>query len=163
MTTELLSLFEAEALAQERLPEVIYDSIAGGATDEITVRRPRHIYDSIMLRPRRLVDVSRRDFATEVLGHQISMPIMLAPTGFQERVHKLGELATAKAAGSLGTVMIQSSGATFTLEEVAHAATGPIWFQHYLYSDHGLTKSMAQRAQAAGYSALCITVDASVP
>ena len=163
MSREPLSLFDAETLARERLSEFIYDSIAGGATDEITVRKPRRIYDSIMLRPRRLVDVSQRDMTTGVLGHRISMPIMLAPAGFQERAHKDGELATAKAAGALGTVMVQSSGATFTLEEVAHAATGPIWFQHYLYSDRGLTKSMAQRAQEAGYSALCITVDASVP
>lgn len=162
MTGDPVNLFEYEALAKERLPQAEYDFIAGGATDEITLKRTRAVFDAIMLRPRMLVDISQRDLSTTVLGQRIAFPIMLDPAGHHGRAHPDAELATAKAAGAMGTVMILSSGSSRTLEEVAKAATGPIWFQQYLYKDRGLTKHMAERAQAAGYSALCLTLDSTV-
>lgn len=162
MTGDPVNIFEYEALAKERLPQAEYDFIAGGATDEITLRRTRAVFDAIMLRPRMLVDISQRDLSTTVLGQRIAFPIMLDPAGHHGRAHPDAELATARAAGAMGTVMILSSGSSRTLEEVAKAATGPIWFQQYLYKDRGLTKHMAQRAQAAGYSALCLTLDSTV-
>jgi len=157
-----VNIFEYEALAKERLPQAEYDFIAGGATDEITLRRTRAVFDAIMLRPRMLVDISQRDLSTTVLGQRIEFPIMVDPAGAHGRAHPDAELATVKAAGALGTVMILSSGSTYTLEEVAKAATGPIWFQQYLYTDRGLTKLMAERAQAVGYRALCLTLDSTV-
>ena len=162
MTAGPVNLFEYEALAKERLPKEEYDFIAGGAMDEITLRRTRAAFDSIMLRPRMLVDISQRELSTTVLGQQIAFPVMLDPAGNHGRAHFEAELATARAAGSMGTVMIVSSGSTYALEEVGKAATGPIWFQQFLYRDKGLTKTMAQRAQDAGYSALCITLDSTV-
>jgi 4-hydroxymandelate oxidase len=162
MTGGPVNIFEYEALAKERLPQAEYDFIAGGATDEVTLKRTRAVFDAIMLRPRMLVDISQRDLSTTVLGQRVAFPILLDPAGNHGRAHQDGELATARAAGAMGTVMLLSSGSSYTLEEVAKAATGPIWFQQYLYRDRGLTKLMAERTQAAGYSALCLTLDSTV-
>ena len=162
METNPVNLFEYEALAKKHLPRTRYDYIAGGATDEITLRRTRAVFDSIMLRPRMLVDIGQRELTTTVLGEKISFPVMLDPSGDHARAHPEGELATVRAAGSVGTIMIVSVGSTYTLEEVAQAATGPIWFQQYFYRDQGLTKEMAQRAEEAGYTALCLTVDTKI-
>jgi isopentenyl diphosphate isomerase/L-lactate dehydrogenase-like FMN-dependent dehydrogenase len=162
MSTSPINIFEYEALAKERLPQAEYDFIAGGATDEITLRRTRAVFDAIMLRPRMLVDISQPDLSTTVLGHPVAFPILLDPAGGHGRAHQQGELATARAAGTMGTVMLLSSGSTYRLEEVAQAATGPIWFQQYFYKDQGLTQRMAHRAQEAGYSALCLTLDSTV-
>lgn len=162
MTVSPVNIFEYEALAKARLPQAEYDFIAGGATDEITLQRTRAVFDAIMLRPRMLVDISERDLSTTVLGQRIEFPIMVDPAGHHGRAHPDAELATARAAGAMGTVMILSSGSTYTLEEVAKVATGSVWFQQYLYKDRGLTKLMAQRAQEAGYRALCLTLDSTV-
>ena len=158
-----VNIFEYEALASERIPKPQYDFIAGGATDEITLRRTRAVYDSIMLSPRVLVDVAEVDLSTTVLGEPISFPVMLDPAGNHGVVHPDAELASARAAGGLGTAMILSSGSTVTLEQVAGVATGPIWFQQYLFRDRGLTLEMAERAREAGYSAICLTLDAKIP
>ena len=157
-----VNIFEYEALAKERLSKTDYDFIAGGATDEITIRRNRRVFDSIMLRPRVLVDVGKRDLSTTVLGTKISFPVMIDPAGGQGLAHPEAEPATARAAGSVGTLMVLSSESTRTLEEVSRAATGPIWFQQYLYRDRTLTLEMAQRADEAGYSAICVLVGASL-
>ena len=158
-----VNLFEYEELARERLNKSDYDYIAGGATDEITIRRTRAVLDSILLRPNMLVDVSRRDLSTTALGQPIALPIMLDPAGHHSMASSEAELATVRAAGAMGTVMVLSSHSSRTLEEVAQQATGPIWFQQYLFKDRGLTLEMANRAEEAGYSALCLTVDAKIP
>ncbi len=162
MTTGPVNLFEYETFAKERMAAAEYDFVIGGAMDELALERSRKAFDSIMLRPRMLVDISRRDLSTTVLGQRIEFPVMLDPAGMHARAHPEGELATARAAGAMGTVMAVSSGSNYKLEDVAQAATGPIWFQLFLYQDRGLTKSMAERAQNAGYSALCITLDSTV-
>jgi isopentenyl diphosphate isomerase/L-lactate dehydrogenase-like FMN-dependent dehydrogenase len=162
MSTGPINVFEYEALAKECLPQAEYDFIAGGATDEITLRRTRTVFDAIMLRPRMLVDISQPDLSTTVLGQAVAFPLLVDPAGGHGRAHPEGELATVRAAGAMGTVMLLSSGSTYRLEEVARAATGPIWFQQYFYKDQGLTQRMAHRAQEAGYSALCLTLDSTV-
>ena len=162
MTTEPINIFEFEALAERSLPRADFDFIAGAATDEITLRRTRAAFDSIMLRPQMLVDTSAMSLSTTVLGQSIDFPLLACPAGMHGKAHRDGELATARAVGSMGTVMILSSGSTYTLEDVAGEATGPIWFQQYLYKDRGLTRTMAHRAEEAGYSALCVTLDSSV-
>ena len=162
MADRPINIYEFQEQASERLPKSESDFIAGGATDEITLRRTRTVFDSIMLRPRMLVDVSQLDPSTTVLGQHIEFPVMLDPAGSHRRAHPDGELATARAAGVMGTVMLLSSGSSYLLEEVADAATGPIWWQQYLYEDRGLTIEMAQRAQAAGYTAICLTLDSTI-
>ena len=158
-----VNIFEFEALAKELLPKAEYDFIAGGAADEITVTRNRAAFDSILLRPRTLVDIAQRDVSTTVLGQRIEFPVMLAPAGGYARAHPEGELAAARVSGSLGIGMLVSSAATYSLEAVSAAATGPIWFQHYLFQDREVTRVMAQRAEEAGYTALFLTLDAKVP
>ena len=163
MAEEPVNIYEFQELAEQRLPKAEADFIAGGATDEITLRRTRAAFDSIMLRPRMLVDVATRDLSTTVLGQQIEFPVMLDPAGGHGRAHPDGELATARAAGAMGTLMFASSTSTYTLEEIANAATGPVWFQQYLFKDRGLTMSLADRAREAGFSALCLTLDSVIP
>ena len=162
MASNPVNIFEYEELAKSTLSNVDYDYIAGGATDEITLRRTRAVLDSIMLRPRIMVDISNRDLSTSVLGRKISLPVMLDPAGNHGIAHPDAELASARAAGAAGTGMILSSGSSFTLEEVAQASSGPLWFQQYLYKDRELTLEMAARAEEAGYTAICITADAKV-
>jgi isopentenyl diphosphate isomerase/L-lactate dehydrogenase-like FMN-dependent dehydrogenase len=156
---EPVSIFEYQELARERLSKKEYDFVAQAATDEITLRRVRGIFDSIMLRQRVLVDVSKRDMSTTVLGHRVECPVMIDPAGFHTRMHPDGELATARAAHAMGTVMVLSNSSAFTLEEVAAAAPGSKWFQQYIYKDRGLTLRMAERAKEAGYHAHCLTLD----
>ena len=160
MVSGPVNLFEYEEIAKQKLDRGPYDFIAGAATDEITLRRTRAVLDSIMLRPRMMVDISQRDTGTTVLGQPIDIPIMLDPAGDHSSAHPDAELATVRAAGAAGTVMVLSSHASRTLEAVSQEATGPIWFQQYLFRDRGMTLEMASRAEEAGYTALCITVDA---
>ena len=157
-----VNIYEFEEIARARLGQGEYDFIAGAATDEITLRRTRAVLDSILMKPRMLVDISQRDLSTTVLGQPVSFPVLLDPAGNHSAAHPDAEIATVRAAGAAGTLMALSAQASRTLEEVAQAAAGPIWFQQYFFKDRGLTLEMARRAEEAGYSALCLTVDAKV-
>ena len=160
MASNPVNIFEYEEIARTRIERGDYDFIAGGATDELTIRRTRAVFDSIMMRPSMLTDVSHRDLSTTVLGQEIAFPIMLDPAGNHGAAHPEAEIASVKAAGRAGTLMVLSSHASRTLEDVADAATGPLWFQQYFFKDRELTLEMAARAEEAGFSAICITVDA---
>ncbi|MXZ92874.1 MAG: alpha-hydroxy-acid oxidizing protein [Chloroflexi bacterium] len=162
MAAEPVNIFEYEEIAKARIEQGHYDFIAGGATDEITIRRTRAVFDSIMLRPRMMVDVDQRSLATAVLGQEIALPVMLDPAGNHSAAHPEAEIATVKAAGAAGTLMVLSSHASRTLEDVAASASGPLWFQQYFFKDRGLTLEMAARAEEAGYSAICMTLDAKI-
>ena len=157
-----INLYEYEKLAADLIPHPEWDFVEGGATDEITVRRTRDAFDSIMLRPRMLVDVDQRDLTTTVLGEKIDFPVMLCPAGHHGRAHSEGEIATVRAANEMNVGMILSSGSSVVMEDVASASTRPIWFQQYFYRDRAMTELMAHRAEESGYSALCVTLDASV-
>lgn len=125
------------------------------------MRRNRTALEAIALRPRFLVDISHRDLSTTVLGQKISFPVMIAPAGGQQYAHPDGELATARATGAAGTIMVLSTTSNYSLEEVAQAATGPLWFQLY-HRGRELTEMLVHRAEEAGYSAICLTVDTPV-
>lgn len=157
---EPVNLFELEAIARERLTREAYDYYAGGAQDEVTLRENRAAYDRLSLAYRVLVDVSRRDLATTVLGQPVAMPVLVAPTAFHRLADPEGEVATARAAGAAGTVMILSTLSTSTVESVVAAASGPVWFQLYVYRDRKATEGLVRRAEAAGCRALVLTVDA---
>ena len=162
MAPDPVNIFEYEEIAKKQLNKGDYDFIAGAATDEITLRRTREVLDSIIMKPRMMVDVSQLDLGTTVLGQKISFPVMLAPAGNHGAAHMEAELATVRAAGKADTLMVLSSHSAKTLEDVAEAATGPIWFQQYFFKDRELTLGMAARAKEAGYSALCLTLDAKI-
>lgn len=109
-----------------------------------------------------LRDISSRSCSTTVLGQEISTPIMVAPMAFQRLAHPDGELATARAATAVGTIMLVSTLATSSIEEVASVADGNLWFQLYVYKDRAVTRSLVERAEAAGYKALVFTVDSPI-
>jgi 4-hydroxymandelate oxidase len=158
--SSVVNLFDLERLAAERLERAAFDYYRSGAQDEITLRNNRAAFERIALRYRVLVDVSRRDSRTEVLGQPLAMPIVVAPTAFHKLAHPEGELATVRAAGARGTAMILSTLSNTAVEEVAAAASGPLWFQLYVYRDRGATRGLVARAEAAGCRALVLTVDA---
>ncbi len=160
MSAEPINLLEMEALAQEKLPQGAFDYMAGGAHDEVTLRANRDSFDRIALKYRVLVDVSECDLSTTVLGQKVSMPALIAPVAFQAMAHEDGEVATTKAAGAAGTIMVLSTVSNASVEEVAEAASGPLWFQLYVQKDRGATEALVQRVEAAGCSALMLTVDA---
>ena len=157
---EPVNLFELEALARERLSREAYDYYASGAQDEVTLRENRAAYDRLTLAYRVLVDVSRRDLSATVLGQPVAMPVLVAPTAFHRLAVPEGEIATARAAGAVGTVMILSTLSNTRVEDVVAAASGPVWFQLYVYRDRKATEGLVRRAEAAGCRALVLTVDA---
>jgi len=154
-----LNLHDLEPLAHEKLPAPLFDFIAGGAEDEVTLRANRAAFEAIEFRPRVLVDVTNIDTTTSVLGQALPFPVMLAPVAMHMLAHPEGEKATARAAKSAGAVMILSTMSSITIEDVAAAADGPKWFQLYCYSEKGVTERLVNRAENAGFSALCLTVD----
>lgn len=162
MALEFTNLSELEETARTKVPRASFDYIAGGAEDEVSLRRNREAFGRWALRPRVLVDVSKRDLSTTVLGQRISMPVIVAPTAFHGLVHPDGEVATATGAAAASTLMVVSTIATKTLEEIAAAIDAPRWFQLYVYRDRNVTKDLVERAVRAGYKALCLTVDTPV-
>jgi isopentenyl diphosphate isomerase/L-lactate dehydrogenase-like FMN-dependent dehydrogenase len=156
------NLFELEALAREQLGTGAFDYIAGGADDEVTMRRNRDDFERIVLRPRYMVDVSKINTATTVLGEPVSLPVLIAPAAGHKLCCPDGEIATAKASQAAGTIMVLSTLSTVRMEEVAEVGNAPKWFQLYVYQDREVTRQLVQRAEAAGYKALCLTVDVPV-
>lgn len=157
-----INLAEVEQLGRGGLPSDVYDYYRGGAEDERTIRLNRAAYGRWLLRPRRLVDVSRPDLSVELLGDRLSLPVGLAPTAFQRLAHPEGELATARAARSVRTLMVASTLATSTIEEIAEAHGGPTWLQLYVFRNRELSLDLVRRAEASGCSAVCLTVDMPV-
>ena len=151
-----------EGLARARLPHMVYDYYAGGAEDELTLRGNREAYRQLALRPRVLVDVRGVDPSLQLLGHRLRHPVLLAPTAFQRLAHPEGELATARAAKRAGAILVASTLSTHTIEEIAVAAQGSLWFQLYVFRDRELTRAIVERAEAAGATALALTVTVPV-
>lgn len=156
---KFINIWDYEACAKGSLDAGTWAYFAGGADDEVTLRTNRSAFERVELRPRVLVDVSTVDMKTSALGTSVDMPILVAPMGFQSLAHAEGECATARALGPMGTIMAVSTFASRTLEEIAQTATGPLWF-HLSAPDRSWTERLVQRAVAAGYRALVVTVDA---
>jgi 4-hydroxymandelate oxidase len=162
---QLVNLFEYEVRAKQQMSQMAWDYYISGAGDEVTLRDNREAFEQIKLRPRMLVDVSHRNLQTTVLGQPLALPVLIAPMAFQCLAHPEGELATAQAAIQMGTTLILSTLATKSLEDVASvretaATQSSQWFQLYVHRDRGLTQALVERATAAGFRALCLTVDA---
>jgi 4-hydroxymandelate oxidase len=158
----VLSLPEFEEHARRCMSSMAYDFVASGAADEQTLRWNREAYDLIKLRPRVLRDVANVDTTVTLLGRQLAFPILLAPTAYHRAIHPDGEIATAKGAGAAGATWVVSTATTTPLEDIARAATAPLWFQLYIQPDKSVTKDLVQRAEGVGCKALCLTVDTPV-
>jgi isopentenyl diphosphate isomerase/L-lactate dehydrogenase-like FMN-dependent dehydrogenase len=156
---EPVNVHDFEAIARERMTPSAYDYYAGGAEDEVTLARNREAFTRIALRPRMLAGISQVSTRTEVLGTPLALPVLLAPTAFNKLGHADGEIAAARAAGRAGTVMCCSTISSTPIEDVAAAATGPLWFQLYVYRDRDVTRDLVRRAETAGCQALVLTVD----
>jgi 4-hydroxymandelate oxidase len=156
---EIVNVFDYERLAEARMAPSDWAYYHSGADDEVTLRANRAAFARLWLRPRFLRDMERIAMATEVLGTPVSMPILVAPTALHGLAHPDGECATASAVGAMGTLMIASDSASRALEDVAAAATGPLWYQLYT-SDRETTAERVQRATDAGFRAIVLTVDA---
>jgi lactate 2-monooxygenase len=152
-----------EQKAKEILSPRAFDYVAGGAGGEDTMRANREAFYRWRIVPRMLRDVAKRDLTVELFGARLPAPILLGPVGVQEIVHKDADLASARAAASLGLPFVLSTMSSWTIEEVAQAAGkvagSPRWFQLYWGRNPELTASMVERAERAGYSALVVTLD----
>lgn len=163
---EPLSLRELESEAQRRLDPKVYDFFAGGADDEVTVRENEAAFSRIGLIPRVLRGRGDRKLEVSLLGCRASMPILIAPTAFHRLAHREGESATARAAARAGTIMIVSMASTVAVEEIGAAVrqeTGEdpanLWFQLYIQPDLKFTEAIIRRAEAAGCTALVVSID----
>ena len=154
-----VNVLDFEAIAREKMTPSAYDYYAGGAEDEITVSENRNAFRRIALRPRVLAGTATVDTSIDLLGLSLSHPIALAPTAFNRLAHPDGELAAARAAGKAGALMCCSTIASTSIEDIAAAATGPLWFQLYIYRDRDVTRDLVARAEAAGCRAIVLTVD----
>jgi 4-hydroxymandelate oxidase len=154
-----VNLAEFEALARKRLAKDVFEALSGGSDDEVTLEENVAAFRRMSMIPRVLRDVTDRKTNTTVLGQAIAFPVLLAPIACLRRFDSEGELAVVRAAASAGTVCIVSTGACYGFEEIAKSAEGPIWLQLYAYRDKGITQSLVQRAETAGYKAICLTVD----
>jgi isopentenyl diphosphate isomerase/L-lactate dehydrogenase-like FMN-dependent dehydrogenase len=154
-----VNVFDYETLAQARMEPGAWNYYQSGSDDEVTLRANRMAFERIQLRPRVLVDVSACDLRTTVLGTPVSLPILIAPTAFHGLAHPEGECETARAAGKAGTLFMASTSSTRSLEDIARAASGPLWFQLYVFDRRG-TEQLVSRATEVGYQALVLTVDA---
>jgi 4-hydroxymandelate oxidase len=156
-----LNLHEYEVAARAVLPPMIFDFVAGGSGDEVTVRGNRAAFDRWRLLPWVLGGVCEAATATSVLGRDIALPVLIAPSSLHRLCHEAGERATARAAKAAGTIYTMSTPASIVLEDIA-SESGPWWFQLYVFRDRGLTRDLVARAAAAGASALVVTVDTPV-
>lgn len=156
---DLLTVRDFERAARRTLTKQAYDYYRSGADGERTLRENERAFRRWILHPRVLVDVAERDLSIELLGDRFASPIGVAPTAYHRLATADGERATARACASTGTLLVVSTLATTTLEDVAAAAVGPRWFQLYVHRDRGFTRSLVERAHAAGYRALALTAD----
>ncbi|RID71577.1 hypothetical protein BRARA_C03507 [Brassica rapa] len=136
-----------------------YDFYSGGAGDQHTLKENMEAFSRIMFRPRVLVDVTKIDMSTRILGYPLSAPIMIAPTGSHGLAHPEGETATAKAAAACNTIMIVSSMSSCTLEEVASSCNAVRFFQLYVFERRDVSAQVVRRVERAGYKAIVLTVD----
>ena len=158
---ELISLWDYEIRARQRLEATSWAYYSGGAGDERTLGDNQEAFARLKLLPRMLSGISAADTHTTVLSIPVSMPILIAPTAVQGLAHADGEQATAAAAGRAGTLMVASTETSCSLEAIAAAATGPLWYQLYIYHGHlDFAERLVHRAEAAGYQAIVLTVDA---
>ena len=146
-------------LAKKRLPGPIFHYIDGAADDEVTYKRNSQSFNDVDLVPNVLAGVEEIDMSTKIMGQELSMPFYCAPTALQRLFHHEGERAVAKAASSAGTMFGVSSLATVTVEDIAKISTGPKMFQFYFHKDRGLNDALLERAKAAKFNVLALTVD----
>jgi len=160
--TRAVSIEDLRRLARRRLPRVVFDYLDGGAEGETTLRANTAAFERLALQPRYAVPVRDIDLRVRVLDTELPFPALLAPVGYSRLMHPGGEVAAARAAGEAGTIYILSTISGHPLEAVRAASRGPVWYQLYLVGGRAAAEGAIQRARAAGYSALVVTIDTPV-
>jgi isopentenyl diphosphate isomerase/L-lactate dehydrogenase-like FMN-dependent dehydrogenase len=168
MTSEFLkrhghSVAAMRLLARRRLPRLVFDFIDGGAEDERALRRNEEALGQTRLLPRPLHGTEQRDQSIELFGQRLSIPVLIGPTGLAGMVWPRGEVRSARAAGAADTIYVMSHASTVSMEDLAREVGGKLWMQVFVYRDRGLTQTFVERAHAAGYQALVVTIDNQVP
>lgn len=159
-----ITVAEYEPLARAAMNRGAWDYYAGGAGDEISLGENLRAWDRLRLRPRILVDVATRDLRTTALGATLAHPIIVAPMAAHDLAHAHAEAATARGAAAAGALLTLSTISSLPMEEVAAAAPqGQRWFQLYAPTDRDLCRRLVERAVAAGYRAIVVTVDLPLP
>lgn len=151
-----------EVLAQRRLPAPVFAYVAGGSGEGATLAANRAAFGRVTICPRVLADVDAASTRLRLSGHDREHPILLAPVAHQALVHPRGEIETARAATAVDACMLVSTLSSHTLEDVGAAAPGPKWFQLYFQRERDDTLDLVRRAEAAGYEALVVTLDATI-
>jgi L-lactate dehydrogenase (cytochrome) len=148
--------------ARRKVPKMFFDYVEAGSYAQETLRANRADLEQIKLRQRVLVDVSRRDLSTSILGETVPLPLALAPIGLAGMQHRDGEIAACRAAQAAGIPFTLSTMSVCSIEDVAEAVDKPFWFQLYVMKDRGFARSLIERAAAAKCSALMLTIDLQV-
>src|SRR5919108_797133 len=161
-SSQVVNIEDLRRLAKRRLPKSVFDYLDGGAEAELSLAENCRAFREVIFRPRGAVAISDCKLTTRVLGHELSLPAMLAPVGYSRLIHPGGEVAAARAAGLAGTGYILSTISGHKLEDVKAASQGPVWYQLYLLGGREAAESALDRARRAGFSALVITVDTPV-
>jgi L-lactate dehydrogenase (cytochrome) len=156
------SIEDLRRLAARRLPKAIFDFVDGAADDEVVLRRNREAFKQAILTPRQLRGNGEPDLRARLLGTESSLPLAIGPCGQNRLLHPAGEPAIARAAARAGIPYAVPSMGSATMEEIAAATSGPVWFQLYLWRDRALGAELIRRAAAAGYGALVVTIDTPV-
>src|ERR1700726_942808 len=156
---EATSVFDLEAVAAKNIPPAHFGYMAGGVNDDVTLRANREGFQKFQLRPRRLVDVSKVDMSTEILGVKYDSPIFLSPSGGHKGYHPDGEIGVARAAKTGDHLMILSTQATTSVKDVIAARGRPIWSQLYATNKFEVAKHHVQSMERQGSIAVAVTVD----
>lgn len=162
MVPRVINIGDLRELARRRLPKVVFDYLDGGAEGEVTLRENCRVFEKVAFRPRHAVAVGACNLGVRVLGHELSLPAMLAPVGYSRLMHPGGEAAAARAAGVAGTGYILSTISGHRLEDVKAASAGPVWYQLYLIGGREAAEGALERARRSGFSALVVTIDTPV-
>src|SRR5207237_4836366 len=155
----LTCIEDLRRLARRRVPKMFFDYAEGGSYAEETLRANRADLEKVKLRPRVLVDVSRRELRTRIIGENAALPLALAPVGLCGMQWGDGEILACRAAQSAGIPFCLSTMSICAIEDVAEAVEKPFWFQLYVMKDRGFTRSLVERAAAAKCGARVLTID----
>ena len=162
MPHHAINIEDLRQQARRRLPKPIFEFMDGGAQDEVTLRANRSDFEEIRFAPRMLVDMGKRAQTTTVLGHELKLPLLLAPTGLTGAFWPRGEIVAAQAARAAGLGYCLSTNATTSIERMASHYPG-FWFQLYPLRDRGVMRALIERAKTVGCGALLLTVDLAAP
>lgn len=161
-SSHIINIEDLRRIAQARIPKAVFDYLDGGAEGEQTLAENTRAFREVTFRPRGAVAVHDCNLKTNVLGHEISFPAMLAPVGYSRLMHPGGEVAASRAAGEAGTGYILSTISGHKLEDVRAASKDPVFYQLYLMGGRKAAEAALDRARQAGFSGLVITVDTPV-